>query len=95
MGLMRRNRRSSSSLSQHWRTMAGSERFKKIEGTRFFEFKNHQIRMPCFFEPGGSVIITHGFKKKGDRIPQPQLERAERIREEDLAVQKSRTGKKR
>jgi len=61
------------------------EKFKKIAGTDFFEFKSFQVRMPCFFAPGRLVIVTHGFLKKGDRIPPQELERARRIRQEDEA----------
>lgn len=59
------------------------KKFKQIEGTDFFEFKSHQVRMPCWFTPGRLVIISHGFRKQQDRIPKPQLERAQRIRKED------------
>jgi hypothetical protein len=58
------------------------EQFKKIEGEDFFEFKNFQIRMPCYFHADGRVIITHGFIKKGDSIPPAQIERMKRIRDE-------------
>jgi hypothetical protein len=63
--------------------IASREQFKRIEGTDFFEFKNFQIRMPCYFAPGSLVIITHGFRKKGDRIPPSEIGRATRIRQED------------
>ncbi|MEJ5328603.1 MAG: type II toxin-antitoxin system RelE/ParE family toxin [Desulfobaccales bacterium] len=58
------------------------EKFKKIEGTEFFEFKDFQTRMPCFFQPGGRLIITHGFIKKKDKIPASELEKARSIRAE-------------
>jgi len=32
--------------------IANQEQFKRIEGTEFFEFKNFQVRMPCYFCPG-------------------------------------------
>lgn len=63
--------------------ISNEEKFKKIEGTEFFEFKSFQIRMPCFFIPGKVLVITHGFSKKGDKIPRAELKRAERIRQED------------
>ena len=59
------------------------EQFKKIEGEEFFEFKNFQIRMPCYFHADGRVIITHGFPKKGDSIPPEQIARMKRIRDEN------------
>ena len=58
------------------------EQFKKIEGEDFFEFKNFQIRMPCYFHADGRVIITHGFPKKEDRIRPEEIERMKRIRDE-------------
>jgi hypothetical protein len=58
------------------------EKFKKVSGA-FFEFKSHQIRMPCYFRPDGLVVITHGFIKKKDKMPPAELRRAERIRDED------------
>jgi hypothetical protein len=62
--------------------LTNSKQFKRIEGTDFFEFKNFQIRMPCYFLPDRRVIITHGFIKKGDSIPPEQIDRMKRIRNE-------------
>jgi hypothetical protein len=62
--------------------LANRQQFKKIEGEDFFEFKNFQIRMPCYFHTDGRVIITHGFMKKGDSIPPEQIVRMKRIRNE-------------
>jgi len=59
------------------------KQFKKIEGTDFFEFKNFQIRMPCYFHPDGRIIITHGFPKKGDSIKPDEIDRMKRIRNEN------------
>jgi len=69
-------------LGDHGR-ISNEEKFKKIENSDFFEFKSFQIRMPCFFLPGKLVVITHGFWKKGDKIPPAEVKRAERIRQED------------
>jgi phage-related protein len=60
--------------------ISNTEKFKRIEGTEFFEFKAHQIRMPCYYRPDGRVVITHGFVKKGDRIRKGELERARNIK---------------
>ena len=62
--------------------VANRQQFKKIEGEEFFEFKNFQIRMPCYFHADGRVIITHGFIKKGDSIEPEQIDRMKRIRYE-------------
>ncbi len=58
------------------------EQFKKIEGENFFEFKNFQIRMPCYFQADGRIIITHGFPKKEDSIKPEEIDRMKRIRDE-------------
>ena len=62
--------------------VANREQFKKIEGEDFFEFKNFQIRMPCYFQGTDRIIITHGFIKKEDRIRSEEIERMKRIRDE-------------
>lgn len=58
------------------------EQYKKIEGENFFEFKKFQIRMPCYFQPGGRIIVTHGFIKKGESIGPEEIKRMKRIRDE-------------
>lgn len=56
------------------------EKFKKIEGTAgLFEFKSFQIRLPCFFRPGGRLLVTHGLIKKADRLPPQEIARAHAI----------------
>jgi len=56
------------------------EKFKKIEGTPgLFEFKSFQIRLLCFFRPGGRVLLTHGLIKKADRLPSQEIARAHAI----------------
>lgn len=57
------------------------EKFKKIERTEFFEFKSFQVRIIGFFMQGRRFVLTHGFPKKQDNIPQSQLERANRIKQ--------------
>jgi hypothetical protein len=64
--------------------ISNRENFKKIEND-LWEFKSFQVRMPCFFRPGKILVVTHGFRKKGDAIPRPEIERAHRIRKEDIA----------
>jgi len=58
------------------------EQLKKIEGEDFFEFKNFQIRMPCYFHATGRLIITHGFIKKEAWIRPEEIDRMKRIRDE-------------
>lgn len=63
-------------------SIRNDEKFKKVTET-LFEFKSHQIRMPCYYRPGALVVITHGFTKKKDKMPPAEINRAERIRDED------------
>ncbi|MGO9175694.1 MAG: type II toxin-antitoxin system RelE/ParE family toxin [Desulfobaccales bacterium] len=62
--------------------LTNMEQFKKIEGEDFFEFKNFQIRMPCYFHRDSRLILTHGFIKKEPRIRPEEIERMKRIRDE-------------
>jgi hypothetical protein len=62
--------------------VSNREQFKKIEGEDFFEFKNFQMRMPCYFQTAGRLIITHGFMKKEARIRPEEIDRMKRIRDE-------------
>jgi len=50
----------------------------------FFEFKSFQDRLPCYFSTTrrGVVTVTHGFPKKGNRIPKSEMKKAERIKTE-------------
>lgn len=57
------------------------EQFKQIE-PGFNEFKYFQIRMPCYFKPGRRVVITHGFRKKADKISRAEIDRMKRIKAE-------------
>ena len=59
------------------------EKFKKLAGD-LFEFKSFQIRLPCYFD-SGELVVTHGFRKKRDTTPKQEIERATRIRREDLS----------
>lgn len=62
------------------------EKFKPIEGTGLFEFKDSQIRMPCY-RSGSLMIVTHGFLKKRGRIPPEEIRRALRIQAEDKELE--------
>lgn len=64
-------------------TITNEEKFKKITGSDFYEFKSFQIRMPCYFLPGRLLVITHGFKKKSGRISPAEIDTAKRIKQED------------
>ena len=58
-------------------------------GGDIWEFKRHQVRIMCF-QVGRRMVLTHGFRKKENRTPRRQIERAERIRAEHLRREGSR-----
>lgn len=62
--------------------VANEQHFKHEEG-EIWAFKRGQIRIPCF-RVENCWFLTHGFKKKTDKWPQSQLERAETIRTHHL-----------
>jgi Gp49-like protein DUF891 len=65
--------------------VANEERFKRVEGTKeLWEFKLHQVRMPGFYLPGGRFVLTHGLRKKKDRLSKSDIEVAETIRGEHI-----------
>lgn len=62
--------------------IANPEKFGNLKGG-FREFKSFQVRMPCRFLPQAIVLVTHGFKKQRDRTPREEIERAQRIFQQD------------
>ncbi len=60
------------------------EKFKNLEGD-LWEFKSFQIRMPCFHQTGGRVVITHGFRKRRSKVRKAEIERAKHIRSDHLS----------
>ncbi len=62
-------------------TIYNERKFKHLSGTnQIFEFKADDARVLCFFFFGKRVILTHGFKKKGQKTPKREIERAENIK---------------
>ena len=58
------------------------EKFKKLAGSDgLFEFKSHQIRVPCIFGMGRTVVLLFGLRKKSDRYKRKEIERAEEYRQ--------------
>ncbi|AEB10083.1 type II toxin-antitoxin system RelE/ParE family toxin [Desulfobacca acetoxidans] len=58
------------------------KQFKKIEGEDFWEFKSFQIRIFCYFKTEGRVVLTHGCKKKDQKLRRAEIERMKRIKME-------------
>lgn len=53
-------------------------KFKHLTGTdQLFEFKVDADRILCFFFVGRRLILTHGFRKAGDKTPKREIDRAE------------------
>lgn len=57
--------------------------FRKLEGC-IWEFKRGQHRMLCF-QDDRTFVLTHGFRKKRQKCPRTEIERARRIMSEDMA----------
>ncbi len=57
------------------------EKFR-LEEKPIFAFKSYQTRLLCFYLPNfakRSVVLTHGFTKKQNRIPRSELKKATAI----------------
>ena len=53
-------------------------KFKHLTETdQIFEFKVEADRILCFFFVGRRLIVTHGFRKAGDKTPKREIDRAE------------------
>lgn len=53
-------------------------KFKHLTETdQIFEFKVEADRILCFFFIGRRLILTHGFRKAGDKTPKREIDRAE------------------
>ena len=53
-------------------------KFKHLTGTdQLFEFKVDADRILYFFFVGRRLILTHGFRKAGDKTPKREIDRAE------------------
>jgi phage-related protein len=59
-------------------------------GDGLYEFKSFQIRMPFAYAKNerSLILITHGFWKKRDKAPPPEIARARRILQEDFDASK-------
>ena len=59
------------------------ELFKKLrDSDGIFEFKRHQIRIPCFFTTDKRVMLCFGVIKKKDDLKREDIRRAERYAKE-------------
>ena len=58
-----------------------NEQFRKVEGP-IWEFKNYQTRVLMYHCPNHCIALTHGFIKKGPKIPKKEIDRANQIKRE-------------
>src|SRR5436190_24171086 len=69
-------------MGEHGR-IANERKFKHLTGSdQIFEFKADDGRILCFFFFGKRIILTHGFRKKGDKTPKGEIARAEALKQE-------------
>jgi len=66
-----------------------SSYFKKLVGTEeIWECRmqsgSNAYRIFCFFVDNSIVVLTHGFAKKSQKTPKPEIERAEACRRDYL-----------
>ena len=50
------------------------------EGDKIYAFKPQPHRFLCFFFEGQKIIVTNGFHKKADKLPQNEKDRALRLK---------------
>ncbi len=63
---------------------ADEKKFKVLVGSeKIYEFKTHfGLRLLCFWDDEGLIITSHGYVKDGQKTPKPELQRAERNRQD-------------
>ena len=63
--------------------------FKKLTGTDIWEcrikWKSDIFRIFCFFGKGNIIVLTHGIRKKTQKTPKKEIEKAEKYREDYLS----------
>lgn len=52
------------------------------EGDKIYAFKPQPHRFLCFFFEGQKIIVTNGFHKKTDKLPQNEKDRALKIKKD-------------
>lgn len=59
----------------------GNKQRSREEGDEIYAFKNrYGARVLWFYLPGRRTVLTHGFLKKGDKLPREEKDRALTIR---------------
>ena len=57
----------------------------RSEGDKIYAFKPQPDRFLCFFQEGAKIIVTNGFRKKQQKLPKGEKEKAISLREHYLA----------
>lgn len=52
------------------------------EGDKIYAFKPQPHRFLCFFFEGQKIVVTNGFHKKADKLPQNEKDRALKIKKD-------------
>ncbi len=74
-------------LAQHGK-INNKELFRKLSPRNLWEFKKYQTRLIGDFRPGKRFLVAHCVKgKKTDKIAPRELDKAERILQENDAVE--------
>lgn len=69
--------------------------FKKLVGTNEIwecriQLGSNSFRIFCFFIKNASVVLTHGFVKKSQKIPKREINKAEAYRKDFLKRSKNK-----
>lgn len=73
----------------YWQSLPAQQKAKG-KGAELWEFKSGQDRFLGDFRPEGRFVIAHALRKKGDNLPEPDIEKAVRILEENDLREKGR-----
>ena len=63
----------------------------RLEQKPIYAFKSYQVRIPCFYLPDSpkrTIVLTHGFMKKTEKLPLKELARAIQIHDEVIQIPK-------
>lgn len=72
--------------------LLSENKFKNLEDSDgIWEFRSDEHRLLCFHD-GRSWVLTHGFKKSGQKTPKGQITRAQTIRIEYLGLKEKYRG---
>ncbi len=58
------------------------EKYEKFTSCdNLYQIKEKPSRIPFFYDGPGTIVLTHGFRKRGNKTPQREVENALRLRE--------------